>query len=116
VAFRIGEKERKLLPLTCTEVIGQFRKPPSVMQQNALAQNHLRFRISPEMTIAIATTVLAAGEMLKGETVEMVASHHPEPDAMDAYERVLGDAMAGILRTLLDRIMWKRHGVSSIRC
>jgi len=85
----------KHLPLTCTEVIGRFRKPPSVIQQNGLAQNHLRFRISPEMTIAIATTVLASDETLKGETVEMVASHHPEPDAMDAYERVLGDAMAG---------------------
>ena len=25
----------------------------------------------------------------------MVASRHPRPDEMDAYERVLGDAMAG---------------------
>jgi len=27
--------------------------------------------------------------------VEMVASRHPRPDEMDAYERVLGDAMEG---------------------
>jgi glucose-6-phosphate 1-dehydrogenase len=32
---------------------------------------------------------------MKGEKVEMVASRHPRPDEMDAYERVLGDAMAG---------------------
>ena len=32
---------------------------------------------------------------MKGETVEMVASRHPRPEEMDAYERVLGDAMAG---------------------
>jgi glucose-6-phosphate 1-dehydrogenase len=38
---------------------------------------------------------MAAGEALKGETVEMVASRHLRPDEMDAYERVLGDAMAG---------------------
>ena len=38
---------------------------------------------------------MAPGEVLKGETVEMVASRHPRPDEMEAYERVLGDAMAG---------------------
>jgi glucose-6-phosphate 1-dehydrogenase len=30
-----------------------------------------------------------------GQTAEMLASRHPQPDEMDAYERVLGDAMAG---------------------
>jgi glucose-6-phosphate 1-dehydrogenase len=85
----------KNLPVTCTEVIGRFRKPPSVIPDCALSQNHLRFRISPEMTIAIGATVMAPNEVLTGETVEMVASHHPSPGAMDAYERVLGDAMAG---------------------
>jgi len=85
----------KNLPVTCTEVIGKLRKPPAVVEENALSQNHLRFRISPEMTIAIGTTVMAPGEALKGEAVEMVASRHPRPDEMDAYERVLGDAMAG---------------------
>ena len=58
-------------------------------------QNYLRFRISPEMTIAIGATVLAPGEAMKGEAVEMVASRHPRPEEMEAYERVLGDAMAG---------------------
>jgi glucose-6-phosphate 1-dehydrogenase len=85
----------KNLPVTCTEVIGRFRKPPSVVSDSALSRNHLRFRISPEMTIAMGTTVMAPGEVLKGETVEMVASRHPRPDEMEAYERVLGDAMAG---------------------
>ena len=85
----------KNLPVTCTEVLARFRKPPTVIRESALSQNHLRFRISPEMTIAIGTTVLAPGEGLKGEKVEMVASRHPRPDEMEAYERVLGDAMAG---------------------
>jgi glucose-6-phosphate 1-dehydrogenase len=85
----------KNLPVTCTEVLGRFRKPPTVIKESELSQNHLRFRISPEMTIAMGATVMAAGEVLKGETVEMVASRHPRPDEMEAYERVLGDAMAG---------------------
>jgi glucose-6-phosphate 1-dehydrogenase len=85
----------KNLPVTCTEALGRFRKPPSVIRDSALSRNHLRFRISPEMTIAVGTTVLAPGDVLKGETVEMVASRHPRPDEMEAYERVLGDAMAG---------------------
>jgi glucose-6-phosphate 1-dehydrogenase len=85
----------KNLPVTCTEVLGRFRKPPTVIRESALSQNHLRFRISPEMTIAVGTTVMAPGEVMKGETVEMVASRHPRPGEMEAYERVLGDAMAG---------------------
>jgi glucose-6-phosphate 1-dehydrogenase len=85
----------KNLPVTCTEVLARFRKPPSVIRDSALTRNHLRFRISPEMTIAIGTTVLSSAEAMKGESVEMVASRHPRPDEMEAYERVLGDAMAG---------------------
>ena len=30
-----------------------------------------------------------------GEPVELLASRHPSAEEMDAYERVLGDAMAG---------------------
>jgi glucose-6-phosphate 1-dehydrogenase len=85
----------KDLPFTCTEVLARLRKPPAIIAQSALRPNHLRFRISPEMTIAVGTTVMCPGDVLKGETVEMIASHHPCPGEMDAYERVLGDAMAG---------------------
>jgi glucose-6-phosphate 1-dehydrogenase len=85
----------KNLPVTCTEVVARFRKPPTVIRDSALTQNYLRFRISPEITIAVGTTVMAPGEGMKCETVEMIASRHPRPDEMEAYERVLGDAMAG---------------------
>src|SRR6202161_4229512 len=85
----------KNLPVTCTEVLGRLRKPPAVVAEGALSRNHLRFRISPQMTIAVGSTVLAPGDILKGEAVEMVASRHPGPDEMDAYERILSDAMAG---------------------
>ena len=38
---------------------------------------------------------MAPGEETVSESVEILASHHPGADEMDAYERVLGDAMAG---------------------
>ena len=84
----------KNLPVTCTEVVGRLRMPPTVIWENA-SQNYLRFRIGPEMTIAVGTTVMAPDEAMKAEMVEMVASRHPRPGEMEAYERLLGDAMAG---------------------
>jgi glucose-6-phosphate 1-dehydrogenase len=85
----------KDLPVTCTEVLARFRTPPTVIRGGNVSRNHIRFRISPEMTIAIGATVLASSDQMRGESVEMIASHHPKPEEMDAYERVLGDAMAG---------------------
>ena len=84
----------KNLPVTCTEVLARFRRPPVVFAEKLL-QNYIRFRISPEMTIAIGAAVMAPDEEMKGEGVEMVASRHPRPEEMEAYERVLGDAMKG---------------------
>ncbi len=85
----------KNLPVTCTEVFARFRKPPTVLKDSVVRNNHMRFRISPEMAIAIGATAMSAGEVLEGQHVEIMASRNPCPDEMDAYERVLGDAMAG---------------------
>jgi len=85
----------KNLPVTCTEVLGRFRKPPAVVKEGARSRNHLRFRISPEMTIALGATVMGPGEAMNGEKVEIVASSQPCPHEMEAYERVLGDALTG---------------------
>ena len=38
---------------------------------------------------------MAPSDVLSVENVEMLATRHPSPHAMDAYERLLGDAMAG---------------------
>jgi len=85
----------KCLPVTCTEIVGRFRKPPAAICENALTENHLRFRLSPEVTIAMGMTVMAPGEEMIGQTVEMLASRSPQAGEMDAYERVLGAAMEG---------------------
>jgi glucose-6-phosphate 1-dehydrogenase len=85
----------KNLPVTCTEVIGRLRKPPMTnMLEGEVQQNYMRFRISPEMTVALAVSASPAVGVGR-ETVEMIASRHPCPEEMEAYERVLTDAMAG---------------------
>ena len=39
--------------------------------------------------------VMGPSEQMTGQTVEMLASRQPRPGEMEAYERVLGDAIAG---------------------
>jgi len=85
----------KNLPATCTEIVARFHKPPSLLPESILVENHLRMRLSPEVTIAIGMMSLSPGEGLNLQTGEMVASHSPQADEMDAYERVLGAAMGG---------------------
>jgi glucose-6-phosphate 1-dehydrogenase len=85
----------KSLPVTSTEVVCRLRKPPSVISADALKSNYLRFRISPDVAVAMGVTVTAPDEGMAGVVTEMFAGHHPDAEEMDAYERVLGDAMAG---------------------
>jgi glucose-6-phosphate 1-dehydrogenase len=86
----------KYLPTTITEVVAKFRKPPTLIPDSQLVENHLRIRLSPEATIAMGMmTLCPAAEGLSFETGEMVASHCSRADEMDAYERVLNSAMGG---------------------
>jgi glucose-6-phosphate 1-dehydrogenase len=92
----------KSLPMTCTEVVVRLRRAPHVFPSCPGVPNHFRFRISPEMTIALGATVMDREDRETGEQVELLASERPGPDEKDAYERVLGDAIAGD-RTLFAR-------------
>ena len=85
----------KCLPVTCAEVVVRLRQPPTMYEQFNLTPNYLRFRISPEFTLAFGMNVIAPGEDTVSQSVEMIVSRQPRADEMDAYERVLGDAMAG---------------------
>jgi glucose-6-phosphate 1-dehydrogenase len=85
----------KELPVTCTEVLVQFRRPPPVWSPTPPPPNYLRFRISPEVQIALGMIVQTPGEEMAGKEVELLAFHHPGKDEMDAYERLLGDALKG---------------------
>jgi glucose-6-phosphate 1-dehydrogenase len=85
----------KCLPVTCTEVIVRLRQPPTMYQGFDLKMNHCRLRISPNVTFAISMNSVAAHDETLNEPVEITWGRLPRAEEMDAYERVLGDAMAG---------------------
>src|SRR5213594_696916 len=85
----------KCLPVTCTEVTVRLRQPPTMFHNFALESNYCRFRISPDVTIAIGANIVAPGQETHSQTAEMLGTQLPRADEMDAYERVLGDAMHG---------------------
>lgn len=92
----------KSLPVTCTEVLVRLRRAPKIFPTRAGAPNHFRFRISPDTTLALGATIPDEGGSMVGEQIELLASRRPGPGERDAYERVLGDALAGD-RTLFAR-------------
>jgi glucose-6-phosphate 1-dehydrogenase len=64
-------------------------------QQYNLEANYVRFRISPDVVLAFGLNVVSPLNDGVSELSELLASRHPCANEMDAYERVLGDAMAG---------------------
>ncbi len=84
----------KCLPVTCTEVLVEMRQIPEIYM-HLPPPNYFRFRLGPEVSIAIGAQIKTPGEEMIGDRVELLISHHPGGDEMDAYERLLGDAMKG---------------------
>jgi glucose-6-phosphate 1-dehydrogenase len=99
----------KRLPLHATEVIARLRRPPL----NAFGEdldhetNYVRFRLSPDVWIAIGSRKKAAGEEMKGEQVELIARDVVK-EKMQPYERLIGDAMNG------DNELFTREDASEI--
>jgi len=87
----------KCLPVTTTEVVVELKRPPQTVFAETLPShpNHLRFRLSPDVVIALSARVKAPGEAMIGEAVELIARLQPGGDEMAPYERLLGDAMRG---------------------
>jgi glucose-6-phosphate 1-dehydrogenase len=85
----------KSLAVTCTEIVVRLRQPPTMFHGFALEQNYCRLRISPDIAFAVGANVIAPGQEAVSTTAEMLGTQHPRADEMDAYERVLGDALAG---------------------
>ena len=85
----------KNMPVTCTEVITRFHYPPATkFMDTRISRNYIRFRISPDMTIAMGVSVAAEDEA-KLDAVELVASRQHNPEEVEPYERVLTDALNG---------------------
>ena len=86
----------KHLPITATEVIVTLRQPPAVFTDAPPPANRFRFRVTPTQTIAISSFVKVAGEVLRGEPVELTVSEHSDPREITAYEELLTDAIHGV--------------------
>ena len=84
----------KCLPVTCTEVMVQFRQPPEIYSDTSPPPNYFRFRISPDVTIAVGAQILDEGETMAGQAIELTVATM-DAGGMDAYERLLHDAMKG---------------------
>ncbi len=85
----------KSLPVRCTEVVARLRMPPKLFPDCCPEANYVRLRINPDVTIAFGMTAMDPEDKMIGQSVEILASQRPGAEEMDAYERVLGDAMAG---------------------
>lgn len=85
----------KSLPVTCTEVLARLCRPPELFPIRTEA-NHLRFRIGPDIEVAIGLNVMdPRANDDDSDAVELLASRRPGNNEVDAYERVLTDAMSG---------------------
>ena len=87
----------KMLPVTATELMVQFKRPPreTFDELVPLSSGHLRMRISPDVDIGMGVRVKLPGERMVGEDVEMTLTKH-EPNLRPPYQRLLGDALRGV--------------------
>ena len=91
----------KSLPVTATEVIVELREPPQKVFSGRTFEygkgNYVRFRLGPDVAIAIGANVFRGRGMqgTQGETVELVISRLPVGEEMGPYGNLLSEAMAG---------------------
>jgi glucose-6-phosphate 1-dehydrogenase len=90
----------KCLATTSTEVVVELKQPPPVVFREAPPRNgnYVRFRLSPDVIVAIGARAKKPGEEMRGERVELAVAGEPEQGQggrMDAYERLIGDALVG---------------------
>src|SRR6202171_4941956 len=85
----------KCLPVTTTEVLVKLRKPP-LDNLAGESTNHFRFRLGPgEISLSLNARVKRPGEELVSMPAQLSAVEEHTADEVDAYERLLGDAMHG---------------------
>jgi len=85
----------KCLPATCTEVLVRLRQAPTMYTSFSLMPNACRIRVSPNIAFGITLNTVSVDDEASSQPIEILRNRCPEVGEMDAYERVLGDAMAG---------------------
>ena len=87
----------KGLAKTATEVLVELKPAPDVVFPSTAPAmgNYVRFRLGPEVAIAVGALIKKPGDGLVGRPVELSVVRQAAADDMDAYERLLSDAMRG---------------------
>jgi glucose-6-phosphate 1-dehydrogenase len=87
----------KCLNVTRSDVLVKLKPAPGVVfaEPGVHEANHVRFTLSPQVSIAIAARVKRPGEGMFGEPVELSVVDSPGSGRLDSYERLIGDALAG---------------------
>jgi glucose-6-phosphate 1-dehydrogenase len=83
----------KCLPVTATEVLVKLRQPP--LSRLPAGSNYLRFRLGPDLSLSIGARIKRPGPSLDTIPTELEAVQQSLSNEMDAYERLLTDAMKG---------------------
>ncbi len=81
-------------PLTATEVLVDLKRPP-LSRLSPEESNYFRFRLGPKISISIGARVKKPGTEAGSVPTELMAVHDAGKDEVDAYERLLSDAMEG---------------------
>jgi glucose-6-phosphate 1-dehydrogenase len=86
----------KCLPVTATEVVVELRPPPANVFGDQMPEqpNHLRFRVGPDVAIALGAHIKKPGSVMTGQDVELYVAQQ-QGDDMDAYEVLIGAALIG---------------------
>jgi glucose-6-phosphate 1-dehydrogenase len=84
----------KCLPITQTEVIVSLKRPPLAKLAPGTS-NYVRLQLTPDAAIALGVQVKKPGEALEGEPTELAFFRREGGEEMEAYERLLGDALDG---------------------
>src|SRR5512140_1230282 len=85
----------KCLPVTTTELLVKLRKPPLDVWGEE-SSNLFQFRLGPgEISLSLSARVKRPGEELVSKPAHLSVVEEPTADEVDAYERLLGDAMHG---------------------
>jgi len=84
----------KCMPVTATEVLVTLKRPP-LAQRHSTETNYVRFRLSPDVVIALGARVKVPGDSMESEPTELKVVQQPSADELGPYERLLGEAMEG---------------------
>ena len=86
----------KCLPVTCTEVVVTLQAPESSLlkTEGQSAPNYVRFRLFPDMHIAIGAHIKTPGHAMSGHPIELMTTQRAHKQTTP-YQRLLGDAING---------------------